>query len=303
MKTTLRYRSVTQSENLRRPGFTMIELLVSIAIVGLLVALILPAVQGVRESARKIQCENNIKQIVLAFHQHEASHKTFPVPDMGEGWHIQILPILEHEKPRFENYVQVSGAKEVPTYICPSDSSSIGEVINDRRSYFVSNGHGSPKNDGFYQSKAPRQMTARDITDGLSNTAAVGERLSPLEGRSDYGGDAWKHRITRLTTVYLVDYDQFADECEFRSVPPLITRFPSSTFDHIQTPNRNSCRNGGSFVFGAGADATYAASSMHPGGVNLGLADGSVRFIADGISRQVWRAIGTRNGNETIGEF
>ena len=121
---------------------------------------------------------------------------------------------------------------------------------------------------------------------------------------NDFGNDAvWHHRIVRKTASFINDRDLFADECEFHSVPPLATQYIELHYNTIQTPNRHSCVNGETGTGRASEFAAITASSLHTGGVNVAMADGSVRFVSDSIDRSVWRAIGTRNGNETVGEF
>ena len=307
MNTRYRFPRRFSRPGLQRNGFTMIELLVSIGIVGLLMATILPAVNHARESARRSECKNNLKQIILACHEHEEAHGNFGTPYMeGEYLMTRILPFLGHPKP-----IIISGQPGVPQIIpefrCPTDSHANGSVLSiSGRSYFPSGGHGLIKRDGFHAESTGRSIQARDISDGMSNTAAFSERrvqLDPYYFGSDFTSSIWHHRIVRKTANFIADYDQFADECEYHSVPPLVSNYRDLAFYHIQTPNRYSCLNGDTSDFRAIEYAAFTASSLHTGGVNLAMVDGSVRFVSDSIDRNVWRAIGTRNGNETIGDF
>ena len=292
----------------RRGGFTLIETLVSISIIGLLVATILPAVQYARESARRTECKNHLKQIILACHEHEEAHGNFAMPMVdSEIWRYRILPYLEQLKPIMQQNGKVTGGPEsIAVYRCPSDPQSFGNVSRSYgHSYFPCDGHGLSVRDGFYRESTGRAIQPSDITDGMSNTAAICERRATLDSvvaGSDFSNAAaWHHRIVRKTSTFILDRDQFADECESNSVPPLVTQYMESSYNTIQTPNRHSCRNGDTSDPQSGEYAAITASSCHAGGVHLALADGSVRFISDSIDRKVWRGLGTRNGGEALG--
>ena len=296
------------SDQARQPrGFTLIETLVSISIIGILVTTILPAVQYARESARRTECKNHLKQIILACHHHQESHGNFGTPGVGfEYWMVRILPYLEQQKPEIVDGRVTGGPEKVALYRCPSDPYSQGSVLlGTGRSYYACDGHGLSRTDGFYRAEAGRPIQPGDITDGLSNTAAISERRSDLDSY-DFGTDfandpVWHHRIVRKTATFIADYDQFADVCESNSVPPLVTYYSEMSYNTIQTPNRHSCLNGDTGSGRSGEFAAITASSLHTGGVHLALADGSVRFISDSIDRKVWRALGTRSGGESIG--
>ncbi len=271
-------------------------------------AVTLPAVQYARESARRTECKNHLKQMILACHEHQESHGSLGMPGNAfEPWVVTILPYLEQQKPVLINGQITGGPEKIGLYRCPSDPYSQGSTLDfTGQSYYASDGHGLSKRDGVYRNNMGGSVQPRDITDGLSNTAAISERRSPLDSRfvgTDFASPVWFHRIVRKTSTFIADYDQFADECEQNSVPPLVTQLIEVSFNHIQTPNRNSCRNGDTSDPRSSEYAVITASSLHPGGVNLAMADGSVRFVSDSIDRKVWRAIGTRNGNETVGEF
>lgn len=291
----------------RARGFTLIESLVSIAIIGLLVSVTLPAVQQARESSRRTECRNHLKQILLACHEHADAHGNFGTPRIGfENWSVRILPYLEQEKPIITNGLVTGGPGHIAVYRCPSDPQSFGSVGSAHgNSYFPCDGHGLSVRDGFYRTMTGSTVQPRDITDGLSNTAAISERRAMLDSfiaGSDFTNEAvWHHRIVRKTSTFIADRDQFANECESNSVPPLVTQYIEVSYNTIQSPNRHSCRNGDTSDPRSGEFAAITASSLHAGGVNLALADGSVRFISDSIDRNVWRALGTRNGNESLG--
>jgi prepilin-type N-terminal cleavage/methylation domain-containing protein len=187
-----------------RHGFTLVELLVVIAIVGVLVALLLPAVQAARESARRSSCANNLRQIGIALQNHHAARKTFP---MGRGTpfpyvfsvHSYLLPFLEEQELR--NLIDPttppltfganSGAKNalaantlIPLFLCPSDRGSITESTFGPNNYVANVGSGLVQA-GFIKLADcvffdGSRISMRHITDGSAFTVAFSEsRLGP----------------------------------------------------------------------------------------------------------------------------
>lgn len=290
-------------------GFTIVELLVSIAIVGLLTALILPAVQRVRESSRNTDCRNRLHQFGLAMHEHEAAHRAFPTS------RNVALRITEF----------IAGS---PAYWkCPSDhrfddgGSYTSYLVNDG---VVMEGYNTTisyyrrglRDNGFSIDPPwpipSRDTKASEITDGLSNTVAVAERLliPPTDGHvaeSDLLADSRRY-FWRLPASYPA-IEPLISDCRGNrlSLYPIVSYTSGAIFgfgyDHTLGPNEFACTGSGSL----GDRPIYyylnPASSEHPGLVNVLMGDGSVRSVAESVDLTVWRAIGTRNGNETIGEF
>ena len=314
-----------------RPAFTLIELLVVIAIIGILVALLLPAVQSARESARMMQCAANLKQLGVALHNcHEAKghfpHGTYnyidstfytppPYNNMQDRrcWMHDTLPYLEqgplYEK--FDAYMDkppscALGFPEldtaIPTLMCPSDPVSPklhtfwGDFGNETQGfsgnmvvcagndYFNRGGvENSAKLNGLFFAVSKVRMG--DISDGTSNTAMSSELiLTPdvtshdIRGRyynPAHSGVAFSTRIPPNTMV----------PDQFNWCPPWEDQIP-----------RAPCTWTGTNIF-------VSARSYHPGGVNLGMADGSVRFITDHIDPVTFKAMGSRNGGELSGKF
>lgn len=268
-------------------GFTLIELLVTIAVIGLLMAVLVPAVQVAREAARRTQCSSHLHQIGIAAQNYESVYGVFP----GLNSPYELLGFIEQE------HLQHSSERRVPLYACPSDVFAGGDFAHNTPSYVPSEGiYGD---DGFaFKNPSPGYVRLPDITDGLSSTSAYSERLVFPEPRDAYNPppDFPEHwiRHPRQTAAYVADLDAYAVACAETTLPPTLAFNFRTEFNHIMTPNQNSCYNGPTFQLPIATTAT----SQHPGGVHLLLADGSLRFISDSIDRKTWRALGTRAGND-----
>lgn len=308
-----------------RPGWTLIELLMTVAVVGLLATLLLAGVQYAREAARRSRCASQLRQIGTAMQSYHDAHGAFP-PGNSRGFCFlsHMLPQLE-ERPLFEkiHYEVFPGkpanaaAREtvVPLFLCPSDAKSAGRPVSNYCACFGSgvqkygyNGvfriiHGSFLTPSENQTST-YMIGSRDITDGLSNTAAVSELLVGGDGETDQLRLLWQTPIQLGAANQL---DDFADTCQSIVGPPpppnpwargnrwLDGDQMNTGYNHVLTPNHNSCTNGGVVPTGA-----YTAASLHPGGVNLLYADGHLSFESERVERRVWRALGSRNGGEKL---
>ena len=287
--------------NQQRRGFTLIELLVVIAIIGVLVSLLLPAVQSAREAARRVQCTNNLKQIGLALHGYLDAHGVFPaahVPNTAFSATARILPYLE-QAPLYQalniNLSQDHASNDtvrntqLAVMLCPSDQENPMPARGAATNYMGNKGSslvwgratgpnaGLPEPNGVFLSDY--WTRAAQVRDGLSNTAFYSERVladgsnavvSPLE-------DVFFARTSPTTA------DEAVSQCRALDITNLANQFPlfmgapwlhgQHTYQHTATPNERSC---GFFLVNR---ASMPPSSRHPGGVNLLLGDGGVRFI------------------------
>lgn len=298
----------------RPQGFTVVELIVAVGVLTLLTAIVVPAVVSSRNASRKLTCENHLKQILTAFHHFEQSYRHFPGPyslhDGLWGWHTDILPFLEQPKPVYEvnpgGAIRVTNGPEwVEVYVCPADPWPSPPFSDYMRacSYRPNHGLGNHRNDGFFRRDLFHPVRTSDVTDGLSNTAALSEKLvvPPTIASMDKMPDDdtfWGNRRVRRTRSFIPDLDLFADECELRSEPHLTEVIAREEYNHVQTPNRRSCTNGTRTSPNAVDYMAMTATSLHTGGVNVGYGDGAVRFLSDAVDRKVWRAVGTRNGGD-----
>jgi prepilin-type N-terminal cleavage/methylation domain-containing protein/prepilin-type processing-associated H-X9-DG protein len=301
----------------RRSGFTLIELLVVIAVIAILIGLLVPAVQKVREAADRSQCQNNLKQIGLAAHNYHDVYKRLPPGGdaMGFSAHALLLPYLEQGnlfKTINFSAAPTSAANNfpkaqvVPIFVCPSDPQQALPTGMAGNNYVWNYG-----SDILFFSNNTRgpfmfgntKVTLLHITDGTSNTAAFCERRK---------GDFNNGVITPDTDLMHppgapATADDAVAMCNsFDATSPIyqwrsdygaywIQALHYTLYQHVNLPNTRGCAFPPS-------NCSMAANSGHTGGLNLLLLDGSVRFVADGVSLSTWRALGTRNGGEVLGD-
>jgi prepilin-type N-terminal cleavage/methylation domain-containing protein/prepilin-type processing-associated H-X9-DG protein len=254
-----------------RRGFTLIELLVVIAIIAILIGLLLPAVQKVREAAARAKCANNLKQIALACHAYESAYGNLPpgrnpaAPTQftgAGGWLYQLLPFVE-QGPLFERCQQAfhpTIATPVPLYYCPSDGrgdvtgqggTTLGQESAGLTWYVGVTGAtytgAVPAGEGGVFDP-PARVRVTDVTDGTSNTLMIGER--PPAADLVFGW--WSYS----------DYDNLLGTKNYLSLYP-------------------NCPLPGLFSPGVVTDncSTTKFYSLHPGGANWAFGDGSVRFL------------------------
>lgn len=293
-----------------RAAFTLVELLVVIAIIAVLIGLLLPAVQKVREAANRMHCDNHLKQIGLGLHNYHDTHGVLPPGylsgvdstgnDTGPGWGWAALMLPYIEQQALFNQINLKLPIEDPahaavrvmpliTYLCPSDSpprtfasarrSATGQILAPVCDLATSNyagvfGIGEPGVDGegvFFRNS---QLKITDITDGTSNTLMIGERAYL------YGETTWVGAVTGASMV----------------APPGSPMPPQ-----VLNSSNNILGHAGEAVDGpASPKEPNHFSSRHTGVVNFAFADGSVRALSNKATYQVYKALATRAGGETI---
>ena len=318
----------------RYSGFTLVELLVVIAIIGILIALLLPAVQAAREAARRSQCTNNVKQLTLALHHYHDSFKTMPPGWLSDrvwnlsigtgnphvaryGWTTAIMPFLEQGTiydlldPSCDLHLDLQDPvllaemqKALNGWRCPSDT---GEVINANRPLhddnalvrvamsnyvgaFHSGGIGNNNNPFNGSFEMNSSVKFRDYTDGTSNTIILGERADTLGNNiRPRAAVVWGTRGLARANALRIHHIVFSGKGMINSL------------NQSNSTNQNTCRMG--------------ISSVHPGGVQVALADGSVRFLSETIDQKpdtnrsvtvvnsVFERLIARDDGQPIGDF
>ncbi len=328
----------TFATGVRRAGFTLIELLVVIAIIAILIALLVPAVQKVREAAARTQCQNNLKQIGLAMHNYHNVHKKFPSgcylsSTYGPSPLVYLLPYIEQDNV-YKLYDEskasgastgfvgndTAGAVRVPLFICPSEIQQGAMTVFGWTNYHANFGTWVYLNgwDGVYgpnfsvAGKAgPGFVRIGQILDGTSNSVAYAEVCNgpydsqpardPRTDCFEFGG------LTQTSTAaaraaLLAGNWQTANFAGGWSPPWRYRGYPwregsvwRHGYTHLLPPNSACWRANNDWW-----QLVTPASSFHSGGVNVVMADGSVRFVSESIDPVAWEAAGSRAGGEAI---
>jgi prepilin-type N-terminal cleavage/methylation domain-containing protein/prepilin-type processing-associated H-X9-DG protein len=321
----MNHRAERSPQHGARRALTLIELMVVLTVIGIVAALTLPAIQSARESARRSECANRLRQIGLALNSYQSSVGSFPHGSNGGKAHsifTMLLPYLE-QKPLYDAYnFEAShdpGTPDAPlpnrtvtlttlsSLLCPSEGTTDygGEGCV---SYAGNRGWGYTRfdhldNGAFTIPPAP-PVTPGGFTDGLSQTASLSEWVVVVGSRRIPANGAVFHLPQRLSDPD--EIDEFVEQC--RSLDPTTAdtivgkgygwtngNFQHTLYNHLIGVNDRSCSNAGLTLHSA-----WTSGSWHPGGAHVLFADGHVRFVSDGIDLMIWRAMGTRNGGELV---
>jgi prepilin-type N-terminal cleavage/methylation domain-containing protein len=307
------------SDREQRRGFTLVELLVVIAIIGVLVALLLPAVQAAREAARRMQCQNHLKQIGLALHNYHDTFHVFPpgaTKSNQTSWHVHVLPFMElknlYDKFNFNkgNYTDTqangqlgrggNGLTKVPGYLCPS--SKIQKMALNLPSHVLSGDlilGAVPYTTHYYGNLGPK---------GAVVTPPGGTYLVRNQGQGGFSQQGVfevdsKIRLADITdgtaNTFLVGENSFHDEKYGSRFRNWMRGCDGAGTDHIcgarnivngintRTPATSTVYN------------DIALASQHPGGTNFVLCDASVRLVTENIPLGIYKAIASRDGGES----
>jgi prepilin-type N-terminal cleavage/methylation domain-containing protein/prepilin-type processing-associated H-X9-DG protein len=376
-----------------RSAFTLVELLVVIAIIGILIALLLPAVQAAREAARRTECLNKLKQFGLAQHNYVDTNKRFPPAQINNvqnvpgstpagqpidpgytagspagpftfdqayyAWshNVYILPYME-QAAKFEqidtdyapNNGSATSAGDIANrtavrtmdknfFLCPSEANkvTVGNLNLAKNNYRGNHGRyplQNVNNDGIFKIENPVQFRDRknqrawgrrleDVLDGLSNTASMSERALGDTNPSGYSmkGDWVLNNIFHnannggqsATNINAANNVRSTCLSTATPNPPTASNNESdggggwfqgnsifTLYNHVAPPNTRGCMALNAAGNGGGNHGSTPATSYHPGGVNVLMADGSTRFVRESVSADVWSASGGVKDGITI---
>lgn len=311
----------------RRRAFTLVELLVVIAIIGVLVAMLLPAVQAAREAARRMSCQNHVRQWALAMQNMHDARKALPEANRvnpRRTWVVYTWPYVEnqslaatfdqkmpfHEPPNiYQNTLDGALAKTAPIYYCPSDRP---EAMWRGDSYWRARGNYTLNWGNFKipHDQTLEQMAANGIpvaqapfgwTDPTSNAESRTTSFAEFT-------DGTSNTMLLSETIFPnadEDYDVRGDwmNDDWPCTMYMTVNGPNTTVADVSPfvpdpidPDDPPYTNVGS------GNSHKAARSRHSGGVNVAFADGSVRMIQDGIALTAWQSLGSMNGEEVVTE-
>ncbi len=311
----------------RRPtqGFTLIELIIVMGIIAILVALLLPAVQQAREAARRTNCKNNLRQLILAIQSYEGLHSTFPTgyvarnvlptdpPELETGsgfaWSTLLLPFIDQTP--LLGRMQLNGnatdpqcigiaTTNIPTLVCPSDTGPTTFEVTDgtsayallRTNYVGVYGFGdmnklpgAPLGPGmFYRNSWVRTL---DVRDGLTNTIALGER-------SSMPYNAMNASCNCEATWYAVIPHATRNQTVGTWGAAWLTLSSVGQLDQANQPQLSGINN---------RNRSDGFSSNHVGGMQVAIADGSVRFISENIQPTLLRHLTVIDDGHLVNEF
>jgi prepilin-type N-terminal cleavage/methylation domain-containing protein/prepilin-type processing-associated H-X9-DG protein len=298
-----------------RFAFTLIELLVVIAIIAILIGLLVPAVQKVRDAAARAQCQNNLKQIGLALHNYHDQHRALPPAGnaLNElGWHVYILPFVENDNLYKQFNLTTKGAYtitprrrelgqvRVGLYLCPSSPRERPDATGSHAGHL-------PEFEPPNASGAPPYTTHYYGVLGPKGVNPATGQPYGLDPSGSHGGFAqqgvfMKEQPTRLTAIKDGTSNTFAVG-EMSWVSNLGTRFRTWIRGCHNSTACSSARNVNIAINTPGI-ATFddmAFGSTHTGGTHFCMADGSVHFISETISLGVYKSLASRNGGEVAG--
>jgi prepilin-type N-terminal cleavage/methylation domain-containing protein/prepilin-type processing-associated H-X9-DG protein len=313
-------------------GFTLVELLVVIAIIGILVALLLPAIQAAREAARRTQCNNNLKQLGVALHNYHDTYRRFPCgsaqqdganPPAGDIWNpgnhrkgtplVKLLPFVEQTS-LYDGLFQMEDVEgqlnalnprpQMPPYRCPSDA--YDNVNNPPSNYGMSMGN---------QTMPGRSCTLYDPPSGGNmfgdGPVGHGSTANPQEISGVFSRYQWSAKMSDATdgTSTTIAIGEITPDCgdHHRGGWYNANALWTATTAPINFPTCPGVPPGFAGTDGCNADGNWQTSqgfkSKHPGGAQFVFCDGSVHFLGDAVEYRTYQGLGARRDGNPIGQY
>ncbi len=322
----MRPACVSRKHSIVSAAFTLVEALVVMAVIGVLIGLLIPAVQMAREVSRRATCVNNLKQIGLALAAYESTHAAYPFgvgggapPSFLPRWSAQSQLLSFIEEPGVYNSLNFSGLPwahndrfgtenetgvltRIAVFLCPSDVGTIadrdGDAVNNYRacagtlpvnlvSNLVAN---TGQNDGCFWFQSAVRISS--ITDGTSNTAVFSERCLGDAVNPNAPGDIYEINppIGSCDQAGPTTAPRYAHSLEWSGQRWSDGNAFYTRYHHFLPPQMPSCTTSSNDYSG---DVAMTATSRHSGGVNLLTADGAVRFVKQTVAPPPWKALAT----------
>ncbi|HUY92388.1 MAG TPA: DUF1559 domain-containing protein [Pirellulales bacterium] len=318
---------------IRRQGFTLVELLVVIAIIGILVALLLPAVQAAREAARRTQCNNNLKQMGIGMQNYHDIYRSLPVGAYSccwGTWLVGLLPYVEQtnlrgryddnnkygvpvDNARYGNAINLPvTSTQLSIYMCPSDTPNV-----PFGSGFPVTSHNYAANFGNTTLLAQANLNGVVFNGApfdISGSAPGEGQINEYNNANPSAANAYKFSDIRdgLSNTLMVSemlqavgsdlrgFSWWGGAAGFTTYLPPNSYLPDTPFQNcVNRPELNlPCTSPTT-----AQPAMLASRSQHVGGVQSAMCDGSVQFINETINLYIWRALGTSHGGEANGSY
>ena len=298
----------------QRPGFTLVELLVVVAIIGVLVALTIPAVNSVREGARRTACTNKLRQLVLAADNHHAAKGVYPpgrfLGKFGSGqdsrawsWLAMSLPYMEEQGlyeagniPDARLNESSATAAHLELFVCPSANGDLSTPKEDAGNLIgFAVGQTTYKGVSGANWGADKSLNLESVSTKFRNKGTNNSYDGLREGdgilwRADFKHRMGHRRVVDGTSKTFLAGEDLPQHNIWASWPYANNAYGTCAIPPNLIPDDPTWQYD-----------SYSFRSEHPGGLNFGMADGSVHFVSESIELDIYRALATRNGGEPFG--